>query len=127
MTYQPQTDAIRIGQYYDLTSAHGEPIAMTGAYVFTSASDAAKKFSGAVRGNVYSRFTNPTVQAFEKRIAAMEHAEDAVAFASGMAAIAAMAHAWVTVGSNIVCSRDVFGTTLTVFAIISVSWVLRFG
>lgn len=48
---------------------------MTAAYVFASASDAAKKFSGAAKGNVYSRFSNPTVQAFEKRVAAMEHAE----------------------------------------------------
>lgn len=109
------TQAVRVGQYQDLASAHCEPVAMTAAYVFASASDAAKNFSGDTRGNVYSRFTNPTVQAFEQRIAAMEQAEAAVAFASGMAAIVAMAHAWVVAGRDIVCSRDVFGTTLTAF------------
>lgn len=115
MGHQPFTKAVRVGQYLDLTSAHCEPIAMTAAYVFSSASDAAAKFSGKSRGHVYSRFSNPTTQAFEKRIAAMEHAEDAVAFSSGMAAITAITHAWATAGNNIVCSRDVFGTTLSLF------------
>ncbi len=115
MDHQPFTTAVRTGQFPDLSDAHCEPVAMTAAYVFASAADAARKFSGAAPGNVYSRFSNPTVQAFERRLAAMERAEAAVAFSSGMAAIAAMAHAWVTMGSNIVCSRDVFGTTLTAF------------
>ncbi|MBT2324124.1 aminotransferase class V-fold PLP-dependent enzyme [Variovorax paradoxus] len=109
------TSAVRVGQYQDLSDAHGEPIAMTAAYVFTSAADAAARFSGAAPGNVYSRFTNPTVRAFEQRLAAMEGAEDCVAFASGMAAIAAIAHARLEAGCNLVCSRDVFGTTLSAF------------
>jgi O-succinylhomoserine sulfhydrylase len=88
---------------------------MTSAYVFESAADAASKFSGARRGNVYSRFTNPTVRAFEQRLASMEGAEDGVAFASGMAAIVGIAHAWLVSGKNVVCSRDVFGTSLTAF------------
>jgi O-succinylhomoserine sulfhydrylase len=88
---------------------------MTSAYVFRSAADAAAKFSGAVAGNVYSRFTNPTVRAFEQRLAALEDAEDAVAFGSGMAAIAGLAHAWLDTGSNLVCAREVFGTTLAAF------------
>jgi O-succinylhomoserine sulfhydrylase len=115
LKYQPSTQAVRIGQYPDLTDAHCEPIAMTSAYVFTSAADAASRFSGAKRGNVYSRFTNPTVRSFEKRMASMEDAEDGVAFSSGMAAIVAVSHAWLAVGKNVVCSRDVFGTTLTMF------------
>jgi O-succinylhomoserine sulfhydrylase len=88
---------------------------MTSAYVFASAADAAGKFSGARPGNVYSRFTNPTVRSFEQRVACMEGAEDGVAFSSGMAAIVAIAHAWLVAGKNVVCSRDVFGTTLTAF------------
>ncbi|MFX1680794.1 aminotransferase class I/II-fold pyridoxal phosphate-dependent enzyme [Mitsuaria sp. CC2] len=115
MDYHPYTAAIRTAQFHDLSDAHCEPVAMTSAYVFKSAADAARKFSGAASGHVYSRFSNPTVQAFERRIAAMERAEAAVAFASGMAAIVAMAQAWITLGRNIVCSRDVFGTTLTAF------------
>ena len=109
------TLAVRTAQFQDLSDACCEPIALTSAYVFRSAAEAAGKFSGAVRGNVYSRFTNPTVRAFEQRLAALEGGEDAVAFASGMAAITALAHAWLSVGSNVVCARDVFGTTLSVF------------
>ena len=115
LNYQRSTQAVRVGQFPDVSSAHCEPIAMSSAYVFSSAADAANKFSGATRGNVYSRFTNPTVRSFEQRVAAMEGAEDGIAFASGMAAIVAIAHAWLEPGKNVVCSRDVFGTTLTAF------------
>jgi len=107
----PMTSAVRTAQYQDLSDCHGEPIAMTSAYVFRSAAEAAARFSGEQPGNVYSRFTNPTVQAFEQRLAALEGADEAVAFASGMAAIAALAHAWLESGTNVVCARDVFGTT----------------
>lgn len=106
------TTAVRTAQYHDLSDVHGEPIAMTSAYVFRSAADAAARFSGAQPGNVYSRFSNPTVQAFEQRLAALEGADEAVAFASGMAAIAALGQAWLSSGANIVCARDVFGTTV---------------
>jgi O-succinylhomoserine sulfhydrylase len=112
---QQATAAVRVGQYQDMSDSHCEPVAMTSAYVFGSAADAASRFSGATKGNVYSRFTNPTVRAFEQRLASIERAEDAVAFASGMAAIVGIAHAWLKVGKNVVCSRDVFGTTLTAF------------
>ncbi len=115
MKFEISTQAIRVGQYPDMSDTHCEPIAMTSAYVFASAADAAGKFSGAKPGNVYSRFTNPTVKSFEQRVACMEGAEDGVAFSSGMAAIVAIAHAWLAAGKNVVCSRDVFGTTLTAF------------
>jgi O-succinylhomoserine sulfhydrylase len=113
--HREATRAVRVGQHQDLSDAYCEPIAMTSAYVFASAADAAARFSGMVPGNVYSRFTNPTVRAFEQRLASMEGAQDCVAFASGMAAIAGIAHAWLEAGSNLVCSRDVFGTTLSAF------------
>ncbi|CAM3195381.1 PLP-dependent transferase [Cupriavidus taiwanensis] len=109
------TQAVRVAQFQDLSESFCEPIALTSAYVFESAADAATRFSGASYGNVYSRFTNPTVRAFERRLAALEGAEDAVAFSSGMAAIAAIAHARLRSGVNVVCSRDVFGTTLAAF------------
>lgn len=113
--FRDTTRAVRVGQHMDLGDAHGEPIALNSAYVFRSAAEAAGRFSGAVPGNVYSRFTNPTVHAFEQRIAALEGGESAVAFASGMAAIAGIAQAWLASGCNVVCSRDVFGTTLHAF------------
>jgi O-succinylhomoserine sulfhydrylase len=113
--HREATLAIHVGQRQDLSDVHCEPIAMTSAYVFASAADAAARFSGLMPGNVYSRFSNPTVRAFEQRLAVMEGAEDCVAFASGMAAIAGIAHAFLEAGGNMVCSRDVFGTTLTAF------------
>ena len=100
-----------------------EPIALTSAYTFASAQDAWEKFSGARPGNVYSRFTNPTVRTFELRAAALEHAEDAVAFASGMGAITAVCIASLHAGANVVCARDVFGSTLNLFR----SYLTRFG
>lgn len=114
-THSNRTDAVRVGQYSDMSDSHGEPIALTSAYVFKSAADAAGKFGGTITGNVYSRFTNPTVQAFEQRLAAMEGAEDAVAFSSGMAAIVGIGFAWLRSGDNVVCARDVFGTTMNAF------------
>ena len=113
--YGSRTDAVHVGQFTDMSDSLCEPIALTSAYVFKSAADAAGKFSGAIPGNVYSRFTNPTVAAFEKRLAAMDASEDAVAFASGMAAISGIGWAWLKSGDNVVCSRDVFGTTLHAF------------
>jgi O-succinylhomoserine sulfhydrylase len=117
------TQAVRVAQFQDTSDSFCEPIALTAAYVFKSAADAAMRFSGASCGNVYSRFTNPTVRAFERRLAVLEGAEDAVAFSSGMAAIAAIAHARLQTGVNVVCSRDVFGTTLTAFR----SYFAKFG
>ncbi|AQV94498.1 O-succinylhomoserine sulfhydrylase [Cupriavidus necator] len=117
------TQAVRVAQFQDSSDSFCEPIALTAAYVFESAADAAMRFSGASCGNVYSRFTNPTVRAFERRLAVLEGAEDAVAFSSGMAAIAAIAHARLQTGANVVCSRDVFGTTLTAFR----SYFAKFG
>lgn len=111
-TLSASTQAVRLGQYIDVSDSHTEPIALTSAYVFRSAAEAAGRFSGGIKGNVYSRFTNPYTQAFELRLAAMEDAEEAVAFASGMAAITAIGLAWLKSGDNVVCSRDVFGTTL---------------
>ena len=84
------TLAVRAGQRRSPEGEHGEALFFTSSYVFRSAADAASRFSGEVSGNVYSRYTNPTVRAFEERIAAMEGAEQAVATASGMSAILAM-------------------------------------
>ena len=83
----PDTLAIRSGQHRTAEGEHAEPIFLTSSYVFDSAAEAAARFSGDQPGNVYSRYTNPTVRAFEERIATLEGAEKAVATASGMAAI----------------------------------------
>ena len=104
--------ALHSGRDQNLEDAFCEPLAMTSAYTFASARDAWERFSGQRPGNVYSRFTNPTVRAFERRMAVLEGAEDAAAFATGMGAISALCQALLRQGDNVVCSRDVFGTTI---------------
>lgn len=109
---QCATQMLRIGQDADFSDSFCEPLALTSAYSFSSAREAAARFGGTEPGNVYSRFTNPTVNTFEQRVAFLEEAEAAVAFASGMAALSAVVMAFAASGCNIVCARDVFGTTL---------------
>lgn len=105
------TRAVRSGQRRSAEGEHSEPIFTTSSYVFASAAEAAARFSGERAGNVYSRYTNPTVRTFEERIAALEGAEMGVATASGMAAILSTCMALLKAGDHIVCSRSVFGTT----------------
>src|SRR5579872_4133343 len=81
------TLAIRAGYARTAEGEHSEAMFLTSSYVFDSAEQAAARFAGSEAGNVYSRYTNPTVRTFEERLAAMEGAEMAVATASGMAAI----------------------------------------
>jgi len=110
------TLAVRAGQIRTAEGEHGEPIFATSSYVFDSAAQAAARFSGEQPGNVYSRYTNPTVRTFQDRIAALEGAEAAVATASGMAAILSTCMALLSSGDHIVCSRSVFGTTTVLFS-----------
>lgn len=105
------TLAVRAGQRRSAEGEHSEVIYTTSSYVFASAAEAAARFSGDQPGNVYSRYTNPTVRNFEERIAALEGAEQAVATSSGMAAILSICLALLKSGDHIVCSRSVFGTT----------------
>ena len=81
------TLAVRAGQVRSAENEHAEPIFTTSSYVFSSAAEAAARFSDEQPGNIYSRFTNPTVRTFEQRLAALEKAESCVATASGMSAI----------------------------------------
>ncbi|CAA0118460.1 O-succinylhomoserine sulfhydrylase [Halioglobus japonicus] len=117
------TLAIRSGIERSHEGEHAEPIFTTSSYVFDSAAQAAARFSGAETGNVYSRYTNPTVRAFEQRLAALEGAEAAVATASGMAAILAACMAFLKAGDHVICSRDVFGTTVNLFG----KFLAKFG
>ena len=120
---QLDTLAVRAGIERTHEGEHAEPIFATSSYVFSSAAEAAARFGGEESGNVYSRYTNPTVRTFEKRIAALEGGEDAVGTASGMAAILSTAMALLKAGDHVVCSRDVFGTTTNLFG----KYLAKFG
>ncbi|MGF1546686.1 MAG: O-succinylhomoserine sulfhydrylase [Thiotrichales bacterium] len=110
-----ETLAVRAGQIRTSEGEQSEPIFATSSFTFTSAAEAAARFSGAAPGNIYSRFTNPTVRTFEQRLAALEGAESCVATASGMSAILATCMALLRAGDHVVCSRAVFGTTVVLF------------
>jgi O-succinylhomoserine sulfhydrylase len=109
------TRAIRVGHQRTPEGEHGEPIFPTSSFVFANAAEAAARFAGDEAGNIYSRFTNPTVRVFEQRLAAMEGGESCVATASGMAAILATCMGLLQAGDHIVSSRSIFGTTTVLF------------
>ncbi len=109
------TLAVRAGQHRSAEQEHAEAIFPTSSYVFENAAAAAARFSGETPGNVYSRFTNPTVRNFEQRLAALEGAERCVATASGMSAIYATCAGLLSGGDHIVSSRSVFGSTTLLF------------
>lgn len=117
------TLAVRAGQHRTPEGEHGDPMFFTSSYVFRTAADAAARFAGEVPGNVYSRYTNPTVRAFEERIAALESAEQAVATATGMAAIMAVVMSLCSAGDHVLVSRSVFGSTISLFE----KYFKRFG
>jgi O-succinylhomoserine sulfhydrylase len=117
------TLAVRAGQVRTHEGEHSEALFLTSSYVFSSAREAADRFSGEQPGNVYSRYTNPTVRVFQERMAALEGAEAAVATASGMAAILSTCIALLQSGDHILCSRSVFGTTTVLFT----KYLQKFG
>jgi O-succinylhomoserine sulfhydrylase len=117
------TRAVRAGQKRTNEHEQSEPIFPTSSYVFDNAEQAAARFSGDEPGNIYSRFTNPTVRTFEQRLAALEGGESAVATASGMSAILSTFMALLSAGDHIVSSCSIFGTTRSLFD----KYLARFG
>jgi O-succinylhomoserine sulfhydrylase len=114
---------VRAGQVRSQFNEHAEALYLTSSFVFDNAAQAAARFSGGEEGMVYSRFTNPTVQMFQDRLAALEGAETCVATASGMSAILTAAMSHLKSGDHIVCSKAVFGATIQLFSTI----LARFG
>ena len=110
-----QTLAVRAGQDRSQEGEHSDPIFMTSSFVFKDAAQAAARFSETEPGNVYSRFTNPTVRAFENRLAALESASWGIATASGMSAILLLGLALLRSGDHVVSSAQVFGSTVSLF------------
>nr|VFJ88808.1 MAG: O-succinylhomoserine sulfhydrylase [Candidatus Kentron sp. LFY] len=121
--YAFATRAIRAGQVRSPEGEHNDPIFTTSSYIFDSAAQAKARFAEEEPGNVYSRFTNPTVRTFEQRLAALEEAKYCVATASGMAAILTTCLALLKAGDHVVASRNLFGSTVNLFTNI----LARFG
>ena len=110
------TLALRTGIHRSQFGEHSEAMYLTSSFVFENAAQAAARFTGGAEGNIYSRFTNPTVSAFQERLAALEGADACVATASGMSAILAMAMAMLKAGDHVICSASVFGSTVQLFS-----------
>ncbi|MGA7595416.1 MAG: O-succinylhomoserine sulfhydrylase [Gallionella sp.] len=114
-TYQPETLAVHAGTARSQFGEHSEALFLTSSFVFENAAQAAARFIGEQPGNIYSRFTNPTVTMFEERLAALEGAEQCVATASGMSAILACVMGVLKAGDHVVASRSLFGATVNLF------------
>lgn len=112
---QPETLALHTGIHRSQFNEHSEAMYLTSSFVFDSAAQAAARFSGSEPGNIYARFTNPTVTAFEERLAVLEGAETCIATASGMSAILACTMGLLSAGDHIVASQSLFGATVNLF------------
>ena len=110
-----RTRAVRAGHERTLEGEHAEPIFTTSSFVFKDAAQAAARFADEEPGNVYSRFTNPTVRMFEQRLAALEEGERCVATSSGMSSILATCMALLKAGDHIVAASSLFGATISLF------------
>ncbi|MGE5027420.1 MAG: O-succinylhomoserine sulfhydrylase, partial [Betaproteobacteria bacterium] len=121
--YELETLAVRAGIERSQFNEHSEALYLTSSFVFGSAAEAAARFSGQTPGNIYARFTNPTVTAFQERLSVLEGAESCVATASGMSAILATVMGLLSAGDHIVASRSLFGATVQMFGNI----MKRFG
>lgn len=115
---QFDTLAVRAGIARSQFNEHSEALYLTSSFVFGSAAQAAARFSGEEPGNVYARFSNPTVTAMQERLAALEGAESCVATASGMSAILALAMSMLQAGDHVVASMGLFGATQQLFGTI---------
>lgn len=120
-----ETDAVRAGIERSKFGEHSEGLFLTSSFVFKNAQEASKRFSGEEPGNVYSRFTNPTVKVFEERLAALEGADQCIATSSGMSAILATFMALCKPGDHVVVSKSIFGTSVQLFNNFLAKWGLN--
>lgn len=108
--WKPQTTLVHGGTLRSGFGETSESIFLTQGYVYDSAESAEARFKGESPGFIYSRYANPTVDMFEKRMCALEGAEDARATASGMAAVTAAILCGLKAGDHIVAARALFGS-----------------
>ncbi len=119
-----ETNSVRAGSIRSSEGEHSESLFLTSSFVFKDAEEAAERFLNQDSGNVYSRFTNPSVKMFEERLAILEEAEECVATSTGMSAILSCIMSLCKVGDHIIVSRSVFGTTIKLFDNILSDWGL---
>ncbi len=123
--FHPQTLSVRAGTEMTAYGENSEALFLNSSFRFDSAAQAAARFGGTEPGNIYSRFTNPTVSVFQNKLAALEGAEQCVATATGMSAILACVMALCSAGDHILASRSIFGTSVQLFSNILARWGLQ--
>jgi len=123
--WQPETLGVRAGSEHTQFGENSEAMFLTSSFVFENAAQAAARFGGQEPGNIYSRFTNPTVTMFQNKLAALEGAEFCVATSSGMSAILACVMGLCSAGDHVVASRSIFGTSVQLFSNILKRWGLE--
>ena len=123
--WHPDTLGVRAGSEHTQFGENSEAMFLTSSFVFDSAAQAAARFGGQEPGNIYSRFTNPTVTMFQNKLAALEGAESCVATSSGMSAILACVMGLCSAGDHVVASRSIFGTSVQLFSNILQRWGLQ--
>lgn len=123
--YQIETLAVRAGSETTEFGENSEALFLNSSFRFKNAAQAAARFAGTEPGNIYSRFTNPTVSMFQAKLAALEGAEQCVATSSGMSAILACVMGLCSAGDHIVASRSIFGTSVQLFSNILKRWGLE--
>ena len=124
-SYHPETLAVRAGSEATEFGENSEALFLNSSFRFNSAAQAAARFGGTEPGNIYSRFTNPTVTMFQNKLAALEGAEQCVATSTGMSAILACVMALCNAGDHVVASRSIFGTSVQLFGNILKRWGLE--
>ncbi|WP_418320063.1 O-succinylhomoserine sulfhydrylase [Piscinibacter sakaiensis] len=115
-TVRLDTLAVREGLPRTAWGENSEALFLTSSFVQPDAASAAARFANEEEAFTYSRFSNPTVMMFERRLAALERAEACIATASGMSAILLLGMAVLKAGDHVVCSRSVFGSTIMLFS-----------
>ncbi len=125
LDWHPETLGVRAGGGMTEFGENSEALFLNSSFRFKNAAQAAARFGGTEPGNIYSRFTNPTVSVFQNKLAALEGAEQCVATSSGMSAILACVMGLCNAGDHIVASRSIFGTSVQLFSNILKRWGLE--
>ena len=109
------TRAVREGLPPSAWGENSEALFLTSSFVQPDAATAAARFANEEEAFIYSRFTNPTVTMFERRLAALEGTEACIATSSGMSAILLLGMGLLKAGDHVICSQSVFGSTVMLF------------
>jgi O-succinylhomoserine sulfhydrylase len=122
-TYRPETRLVHAGTLRSQFGETSEALFLTQGYIYPSAEECEARFSGKTPGYVYSRYSNPTLDMFEQRMAALEGAEAARSTATGMAAVTTALMGLVRAGDHVVAAKALFGSCRWVIE----EWLPRFG